>query len=931
MAKDYKNTLNLPKTGFPMRANLAKREPGFLAFWEERDIYGKLMQRTEEELFILHDGPPYANGHIHIGTAFNKILKDFIPKYKWMRGYRSPYVPGWDTHGLPIELRVLKEEGKHKEEVPPEELRERCQAYAEKFIDIQRQEFRRLGGLGDWENPYITFKPEYEAAQLGVFAEMVDRGLVYKGHKPVYWCIDCQTALATAEIEYEDEKSPSIFVAYPLLEGVAGLEEKDYEDLFVVIWTTTPWTLPASMAVALHPAYEYVIAQVEDGRKFMVAKELLESFCTETGLSVSSILKTFPGRQAEHAKAQHPFIPERILPLVLADYVILDQGTGCVHTAPGHGVEDFETGIRYGLEVYNPVDDKGVFKPGTPLVANLSIHEGSKVVLETLQENGTLLRSRSISHSYPHCWRCKKPVIFRSTEQWFVSVEAFREKALEEIDNVQWIPGWGKERISNMVRERSDWCISRQRIWGIPIPALYCQDCGSLVLTADRVRAVQEQVRIHGSNFWWTASPEELLGDLAFCPKCNGKHLVKDRDIMDVWFDSGISHVGVLETRKDLRWPADLYLEGSDQHRGWFQTSLLTSVAVKDKAPYKAVLTHGFIVDGEGRKMSKSLGNVIAPQEIIDAYGADILRLWVASTDYRNDVRISKTIIANLVEMYRRIRNTARFLLGNLGDFNPAKHRVPLEELTELDRWISMRFQQVLEKATRGFEDYEFHVPTFVLHQFCVNEVSSILLDTAKDRLYVDGAEDKSRRSAQTVIWELLLGLTKVLAPILSFTAEEIWQEMRTLDPELEESVFLALWPEVNTERVHPEFLKTWESLLEVRQGVSRALEKARGGGSLGHSLEAAVYVQPSSEHEELLKRYGAEFWEEFCIISRWSTSPLEGEGVLIHQDEESGLSISVASAHGTKCPRCWKYTEDPQGEEALCPRCARVMESLKA
>jgi isoleucyl-tRNA synthetase len=848
-----------------------------------------------------------------------------------MRGYRSPYVPGWDTHGLPIELRVLKEEGKHKEEVPPEELRERCQAYAEKFIDVQRDEFRRLGGLGDWENPYITFKPEYEAAQLGVFAEMVDRGLVYKGHKPVYWCIDCQTALATAEIEYEDEKSPSIFVAYPLLEGVAGLEEKDYEDLFVVIWTTTPWTLPASMAVALHPAYEYVIAQVEDGRKFMVAKELLESFCAETGLSVSSILKTFPGRQAEHAKARHPFIPERILPLVLADYVILDQGTGCVHTAPGHGVEDFETGIRYGLEVYNPVDDKGVFKPGTPLVANLSIHEGSKVILETLQENGTLLRSRSISHSYPHCWRCKKPVIFRSTEQWFVSVEAFREKALEEIDNVQWIPGWGKERISNMVRERSDWCISRQRIWGIPIPAFYCQDCGSLVLTGDRVRAVQEQVRTHGSNFWWTAPPEELLGDLAFCPKCNGKHLVKDRDIMDVWFDSGISHVGVLETREDLRWPADLYLEGSDQHRGWFQTSLLTSVAVKDKAPYKAVLTHGFIVDGDGRKMSKSLGNVIAPQEIIDAYGADILRLWVASTDYRNDVRISKTIIANLVEMYRRIRNTARFLLGNLGDFNPGEHRVPLEELTELDRWISMRFQQVLEKATRGFEDYEFHVPTFVLHQFCVNEVSSILLDTAKDRLYVDGADDKSRRSAQTVIWELLLGLTKVLAPILSFTAEEIWQEMRTLDPELEESVFLALWPEVNTERVDPEFLKTWESLLEVRQGVSRALEKARSGGSLGHSLEAAVYVQPSSEHGELLKGYGAPFWEEFCIISRWSTSPLEGEGVLVHQDEESGLSISVAPAHGTKCPRCWKYTEDPQGEEALCPRCARVMESLEA
>lgn len=920
---EYKETLNLPKTEFPMRANLAKREPVMLEYWNRSDIYGKLMERPAEKgTFVLHDGPPYANSNIHIGTAFNKVLKDFIPKYRWMRGYRAPYVPGWDTHGLPIELRVLKDENLDQNDLNPVELRRRCRAYAEKYLDVQRGEFMRLGVLGDWFRPYVTYEASYEAAQIGAFADMVEKGLVYKGHKPVFWCIDCQTALAAAEIEYEDEVSPSIYVAYPLGGAEKVAPALASEDVYVLIWTTTPWTLPASMAVALHADYRYGFFRMGD-KVCLMACDLASEVYKATKNESAEPLFVCCGRDLEGLSARHPFYDDRPIPLVLADYVTLDSGTGCVHTAPGHGVEDFETGIRYALDIYNPVDDKGYFLPETPLVGGLSLEEGARKLLAALMAEGRLLGSTKIGHSYPHCWRCKKPVIFRATEQWFVSVDAFRERALSIIDgDVQWVPEWGHDRISNMVRDRSDWCISRQRTWGVPIPAFYCESCGKLILSADRIRRVQASVAAEGADIWWTASPQELLGDLAFCPHCGGTELRKERDIMDVWFDSGVSHLAVLETRPELHWPADLYLEGSDQHRGWFQTSLLTSVATRDKAPYKAVLTHGFIVDGEGKKMSKSVGNVVAPREIVDKYGADILRLWVASTDYRNDIRISETIIRNLTESYRRIRNTARYLLGNLYDFDPACDSLPLGEMEEMDRWILSKLQAVIEKATHGYDEYEFHVPTFAVHQFCVNELSAFYLDVSKDRLYAEGARSSARRSGQTAMWKILFALVRVLAPVLSFTAEEIWQEMKVIDKKLPESVFLALWPEGSEER-SPELEAKWEKILSLRGAFSRALEKSRSAGKIGQSLEACLSVSRGALAPEVPDLLTEEDWATVAIVSQFRWSDTLAGDILV--DEETGLNLVVSPAQGTKCPRCWKFDVNA-GPERPCPRCAAVL-----
>ena len=925
MPDDYKKTLNLPQTDFPMRANLARREPGFLQMWTEMDLYGKLMaQAAESPLFILHDGPPYANANIHIGTAFNKILKDFIPKYKWMQGYRAPYIPGWDTHGLPIELRVLREEGATKESMDPVVLRSKCTDYARRFIDIQREEFKRLGVLGDWENPYVTFEPEYEAAQLGAFADMVEKGFVYKGFKTVYWCIDCQTALAAAEIEYEDESSPSIYVSYPLPGVAERFEALSGKDVSVIIWTTTPWTLPASMAVALQVDYEYVFAAAGD-KVYLLAADLLPSVEKETGLVFGAPLLCCRGKELEGLVATHPFYEEREVPLVLADYVTLDSGTGCVHTAPGHGVEDFETGIRYGLEIYNPVDPTGRFLPETPLVGGLSLEEGAERVFKILAENGRLLGRGKILHSYPHCWRCKKPIIFRATEQWFVAVSSFRDEALAAIDRVEWIPDWGKERISNMVRDRSDWCISRQRVWGVPIPAFYCEDCGELILTPDRIRLVQEKVRVNGSNTWWKATPEELLGARAVCDKCGSRHLRKETDIMDVWFDSGSSHIAVLEARPELRWPADLYLEGSDQHRGWFQTSLLNGVATRGNAPYRSVLTHGFIVDGDGRKMSKSLGNTVSPQEIIEKFGADILRLWVASTDYRNDIRISQSIIDNLVEMYRRVRNTYRYLLSNVFDFNPSTDSVLPKDMDEMDRWILSRLQGLVNRVTQGFEAYEFHIPTFVVYQFCVNELSAFYLDVSKDRLYASGPDERTRRSCQTVLWKLLDILTRALAPVLSFTTEETWQAMRLRNEDLPESVFLAGWPKEDPSLADPELDARWDRILSTRGGFSRALEVARGKGLIGKSLEAEITVLEAPEKvQPAILSATEEDWEMICIVSAFRKESQGKEFDLVFDDAETGMRIGIRRAEGTACPRCWKISPQPDNRD-LCPRCSRV------
>ena len=927
MSTDYKNTLSLPETSFPMRANLAKREPGFLQFWKENDIYGKMLkQREGSSSFVLHDGPPYANGHIHIGTAFNKILKDFIPKYKAMRGCYAPYVPGWDTHGLPIELHVIKSLGVTKDTVDPVLLREKCTEYALQFRDIQREEFIRLGVLGDWENPYMTLKPEYEAMQIGAFADMVSKGLVYKGQKPVFWCIECQTALAAAEIEYWDEPSPSVYVAYSMTNAADLLPSLKEEDVNIVVWTTTPWTLPASMAVAVGPELQYVF--VRSGEKvFLFAEALLESVSKETGLEFGEILGRMRGDELLQGVALHPFYPERRIPILPADYVLLDTGTGCVHTAPAHGVEDYETCVKYDIEIFNPVDEKGRFKEGTELVGGLSLDDGTKKVFETLTESGRLLANGKIVHSYPHCWRCKKPVIFRSTDQWFVSVSDFKEEALKTIEgDVRWIPDWGKERIFNMVRDRSDWCISRQRIWGVPIPAFYCNSCEKPILSEDRIRAVQAHVHEQGSSVWWRMTPDELLGELCFCPHCMSKDLRKETDIMDVWFDSGTSHVGVLRTRPELKWPADMYLEGSDQHRGWFQTSLLTAVALYGRAPYEQVLTHGFIMDGDGRKMSKSLGNVVSPQEVIDEYGADILRLWVASTDYRNDVRISGGIIKNLSESYRRIRNTARYLLANLNDFSPSES-VPDGELLEMDRWILTRLNSIIEKANTAFDDYEFHVPTFTIHQFCVNELSAFYLDASKDRMYADGKHSLSRKSGQTAMWRTLSATTRMLAPILSFTAEEIWQEMRRIDSSLQESVFLSDWPQPDSAFHDEGLMERWDEALRLRGAVSRVLEIARGSGIIGHSLDAGVEVEKEGLGEGV-SSFSDEDLKTFSIVSSFRrVDALSGLSV-VNEDEETGIRVGVEKARGEKCPRCWQYTLEPDAD-GLCPRCSRVLAQM--
>jgi isoleucyl-tRNA synthetase len=890
-----------------MRANLAKREPEFLKFWEENDTYHKAVKRREgAEKFILHDGPPYANANNHIGTAFNKILKDYIPKYKQMSGRYSPFLPGYDTHGLPIELRVLKDEKMSKEAADPVLLRKKCTEFAYKFIDVQTGEFKRLGAFGEWNNPYVTLKP-------------------------VYWCVDCQTALATGEIEYWDESSASVYIAYPMPEVAEKYPQLADKDVHVVIWTTTPWTLAASMAVALHPQYEYGFYET-DGKVYLLAAGLKDSVAKETKLALGESLLTAKGSELEGLISMHPFYDEREIPLILADYIVLDSGTGCVHTAPGHGTEDFESGVKYGIDVYNPVDDAGNYLKNTPLLGGMDIHSGGKKALELISERGRLLGSGTIMHSYPHCWRCKKPVIFRATEQWFIAVSKFRDRALEVIDNeVRWIPEWGHDRIYNMVRDRSDWCISRQRIWGVPIPALRCGDCGQHSLTSERIRRFAEKVgkSPEGCSIWWdkTQTPVALFGDLAHCDTCGSRNVSKDSNIIDVWFDSGISHFAVLNTREGHEWPTAMYLEGSDQHRGWFQSSLLTAVAVKNKAPYEQVLTHGFILDGEGRKMSKSLGNSVFPQEIVDEYGADILRLWVASTDYRNDVRISKTIMKALSETYRRIRNTARFLLGNLHGFDPQKHAVPRDQMLPMDRWILSKLNRVIGRAEDGFENYEYHLPTYTIHSFCVTELSSFYLDVSKDRLYVEAADSLIRRSAQTAMWELLSAMTRMLATILSFTAEEIWQEMRKIDSSLPESVFLSDFPKPDKNAIDEPLDARWEKVLLLRGAISRMLEDLRASKTIGTSLEAHIQVKKTDDLADLVSAFTLQEMADIAIVSKFEwVNPVNALTLAkIIKDEETGYEIAAAFAPGSKCPRCWKYSETP-GEDGLCPRCAGVL-----
>jgi isoleucyl-tRNA synthetase len=929
---DYKATVNLPKTSFPMKANLGQLEPELLRRWEQEDLYRQLRRKyADRPKYILHDGPPYANGHIHLGTAFNKILKDFVVRVKGMEGYNAVYVPGWDCHGLPIEHQVDLELGDQKAGLSKADIRRRCRAFAERFIDIQRQEFKRLGGVGDWSHPYLTMSYAYEAAIVRELGRFFGRGSVYKGVKPVHWCVADQTALAEAEVEYEDRTDDSIWVKFPLSpESRAALPFLQGKLAAVLVWTTTPWTLPANLAVAFHPAYEYVWAEV-DGEVLLLAKELAEPVLQKLGLSRYRILQTMSGRELEGLKARHPFA-ERDSVFILGEHVTLEQGTGCVHTAPGHGQEDYEMGVKYKLEIYNPVGDDGRFVAGTPLVAGLSVWEANPKIVDKLRADGLLLLAEEITHSYPHCWRCKNPVIFRGTAQWFISMEAndLRRRALEEIRRVQWIPPWGEERIYHMIENRPDWCISRQRAWGVPITAFYCQSCQATLARQELAEHVAALIEREGADVWFERDAAELLPPGYRCPQCGGERFTKETDILDVWFDSGVSHAAVLETHPELTWPADLYLEGSDQHRGWFHTSLLTAVGTRGRAPFKAVLTHGFTVDAQGRKMSKSLGNVVAPQEVIEKHGAEILRLWVASENFREDVRgPDEEITGHLVEVYRRIRNTCRFLLGNLADFDPAADRLPYGELQELDRLMLHRLQKFIQRVRRAYQEFEYHIAFHTLHNFCAVDLSAFYLDVLKDTLYTARATSPERRSAQTVLHEILLALVKLMAPILAFTAEEVWGYLPAASRE-EASVHLTEFPQVNPAYIDEALAARWERLLTVRELVLKALEQARHSKLIGTSLEAQVALYaPAGEWRALLES-AQEQLRAICIVSAVALHPAEAAPAeALAHEAVPALKVHIVRAPGRKCVRCWHWREDvgryPE-HPTLCGRCvARI------
>ncbi|WP_027364829.1 isoleucine--tRNA ligase [Desulfotruncus alcoholivorax] len=927
---DYGKTLNLPKTDFPMRGNLPQREPEIMQFWDEIDIYHKVQQKNSgRPKFILHDGPPYANGHIHLGHTLNKVLKDIVVKFHSMTGYDAPYVPGWDTHGLPIEQQAIKNMGINRHAIDIVEFRNKCKDYALQFVDIQREEFKRLGVRGDWGHPYFTLMPHFEARQIGVFGEMAKRGYIYKGLKPVYWCATCETALAEAEVEYADKKSPSIFVKFPVRDGKGVIPE---QNTYAVIWTTTPWTLVANVAVTLHPDFDYILMQCGN-EKYLIARELKDSFLRETGLEEGSILQSFKGVDLERIVCGHPFIDRDSL-VILGDHVTLDAGTGCVHTAPGHGHEDYLVGLKYDLPILSPVDGRGRFTSEGGRFAGQLYHEANGNILETLRETGTLIKSDKISHQYPHCWRCKQPVFFRATEQWFASIEGFRQAALGAIDDVRWIPAWGRDRIHNMVANRGDWCVSRQRTWGVPIPIFYCRACGKEIINDLTISHLQKLFREHGSDVWFAREAADLVPGGLACPECGAREFTKETDIMDVWFDSGSSHLAVLDEPEiwpDLTWPADLYLEGSDQHRGWFNSSLNTAVAVTGRAPYRAVLTHGFVVDENGRKMSKSLGNVVDPLKVIKQMGADILRLWVSSADYRGDLAVSQNILKQLTESYRKIRNTCRFMLGNIYDFDPAKDSVPSEKMPEIDRWAMLRLHRLIEKVLAAYRNYEFHTVYHAIHNFCTVDMSAQYLDIIKDRLYCEKADSAVRRSAQTVMYESLQALVRLLAPVLTFTTEEIWRYL----PKGEgapESVQLNDMPEPDDRYIDAALEEKWGRFMKIRGVVNRALEKARQEKVIGNSLEARVHLYVDENLSEFLNTFGEELSVLFIVSGVTMHQLAEKTVDTLAVEDVPGLAVGVSRAAGTKCARCWMYHEEVGRNEQhpeICPRCASVVEAL--
>ncbi len=928
---DYRATLNLPKTKFKMKAGLAQREPEFLRRWEKEKLYDTIQQAAVgKPLYILHDGPPYANGHIHLGTAFNKVLKDIILKSKRMEGFNCPYVPGWDCHGLPIEHNVDKELGPKKRQISKLVFRAACRKYAEKWIKTQKKEFQRLEVLGDWDNPYLTINFEYEASIAREFNRFLQNGSVIRSKKPVYWCSSCRTALAEAEVEYHDHGSDSIYVKFPVAEDLSDLDPVlGNKKISVVIWTTTPWTLPANLAVAFHPDFTYAAVEAGD-ETWIMAEEMVEKVMDEASIEGWRIIATFSAKTLEGRKCRHPFLDRDSL-MVLANYVTLEAGTGCVHTAPGHGREDYITGLNYGLDVLSPVDAEGCFTKEAGPYAGLSIKDANPRIMDDLEKDGSLLFKDSLNHSYPHCWRCKQPVIFRATEQWFISLDKndLREKAFAAIKGVKWMPEWGMDRILGMVEGRPDWCLSRQRAWGVPLTVFFCKDCGEIVVDEEVAGRIDALFLKEGADAWFRHDNAEFLGADYACSKCGSREFEKEEDILDVWFDSGVSYAAVLEQREELAAPADLYLEGSDQHRGWFQSSLLAGVGTRGVPPFKNVLTHGFVVDGKGKKMSKSVGNVIAPEEIINQYGAEILRLWVASEDYRDDIKISDEILKQLSDAYRKIRNTMRFLLGNISDFQPDTEIVAYDDLEEADRWALHQFELLKRKVKKSYSEFEFHVFFHGLYNFCTVTMSSLYLDFLKDRLYTMPPASKERKSAQTVLHLIAEGLLLLMSPVLSFTAADAWAHLPA-SARREENIFLAEFP-ANDDNALDEKLNTkWARLLAVRKELTKILEGARRDKVIGHPLEAQVLLKVDGELGDFL----AENWQTLQTIAIVSdlTRVDDSPAGACAGEELTELSIAVRAADGEKCERCWiRSTTVGQNNDhpLLCNRCSGVVESL--
>jgi len=927
---DYKKSLNLPMTKFPMKANLSKREPEQLKKWEETHLHDQVRNSSKgREQFILHDGPPYANGNIHIGTALNKILKDIIVRSRQMAGYDAVYVPGWDCHGLPIEHNVDKEIGEKKKELTLAQVRRLCRVYAEKFIDIQRNEFKRLGVMGEWEDPYLTMNYMYEATIARECGKFAQDGSLFRSKKPIYWCYRCQTALAEAEIEYQDESAPSIFVKFLMKDDLGN----DYPELngkavYVVIWTTTPWTLPANLAIALHPEFEYVAVDVGNNEVFILARELMEYGMQTFGIADYAVIAEIDPKSLEHKRSRHPMVDRDSL-IILGDHVTLEAGTGCVHTAPGHGREDYEVGLEYGLEVYSPVDDNGCFTDDVEDFKGQFVFDANANIKAKLNEIGAMVAEGSIEHNYPHCWRCKQPVIFRATPQWFISMDKtdLRRNSLESIDKVNWIPSWGRDRIYGMIENRPDWCVSRQRAWGVPITVFYCEDCEAILLDQKIMEKVYSQFEQHGADIWFEKDISYFLQDDVKCSSCGSKNFVKENDILDVWFDSGVSHAAVLEPRENLRWPADLYLEGSDQHRGWFHSALLTAVGTRKQAPYRAVLTHGFVVAADGRKMSKSLGNVVAPSEVIDKYGAEILRLWVSATDYREDIRISENILKQLSDAYRRIRNTSRFMLGNLFDFDPATDAVAYEDMPEIDRFALHSLQGLVQKTLVAYDTYEYHIIYHALFNYCTLDLSAFYLDILKDRLYTSPPKSGARKSAQTVMHILLDSLARLMAPLLPFTAEEIWEHMPDSGDKAP-SVHLTALPEANSKWKNEDLAQRWGKILDVRAEVTKALEEARAAKQIGHPLDAAVTISVKAEDYNALQPYAGDLRSIF-IVSKVSLLKDEKIDDGYESENVEGLFIRIGDAPGEKCERCWVHetTVGTDNEHpSICARCQKAI-----